>query len=80
MEAVAHERQVDSAQKATEAAGVGATDGEDHQAEERDADGRRLWEVAARKPAAAVGEEPTPPPRLPKDASGLAGNQIDLAG
>ena len=39
--------------KASDASGIGSTDGEEHQTEERDADGRRLWEAPlGKKPAA----------------------------
>ena len=35
--------------KAEAAAGVGQTDGEEHQTAKRDADGRRLWEFVRRQ-------------------------------
>src|SRR5437016_4103766 len=37
-------RQANNAAKAENAAGIGETDGQEHGAAERDADGRRLWE------------------------------------
>ena len=40
----ARQRQVYHGRKAEAAAGVGEPDGEDHEAAERDADGRRAWE------------------------------------
>jgi hypothetical protein len=66
---------------AESAAGVGETDGQDHQAAERDADGRRLWEAPPEK-----GEQnaETPPAsgsaHQSRDASGQSGNKLDLTG
>src|SRR5258707_9603079 len=48
--------------KAEEAAGIGQTDGEDHETEDRDADGRRLWEVAPKPPEDAAANEPSGDP------------------
>jgi hypothetical protein len=70
--------------KAENAAGVGATDGEEHGAAERDADGRRLFEKQSgkRRAAGAIpAPEPPSPPILPsKDPSGQSGSQLDLVG
>ena len=70
-----------SNQKAESAAGIGETDGEDHETAERDADGRRLWEEPAGK-AEEVAEEETPERPAPrsKDPSGASGNLLDLTG
>lgn len=76
------QRRVETARRAEAAAGIGQTDGQDHETDERDADGRRLWEAPA-KP-----EEPETAPkdgaagRQPhgKDASGQSGNLLDLSG
>ncbi len=66
--------------KAEKSAGVGETDGEDHETAERDADGRRPW------------EEPPPPQEsdsqgneamqgdLPPDPTGQSGNLLDISG
>ena len=82
----AQQRQVKNETRAEAAAGIGETDGQDHETGERDADGRRLWErrgAARSKPdappdAAAAGVD-TPPPR-PADPTGQSGSQLDLTG
>lgn len=71
--------EVKNAQSAESAAGVGKTDGEQHETEERDADGRRLWEggeAAAPAQQAAVTETP----RQSVDPSGESGGALDLTG
>ena len=74
------DRQVQGDKKASDAAGIGSTDGEDHQAEERDADGRRLWEApTAEQPAEEGTETDSPAPHASKDASGDSGHQLDLS-
>lgn len=80
-----HSRQAQSAERADNAAGIAATDGEEHQPQERDADGRRMWEEppgTPTHPAATIPGEtdaaaPAPPSR---DASGERGLQLDLSG
>ncbi|HEV3418655.1 MAG TPA: hypothetical protein VG056_17680 [Pirellulales bacterium] len=82
-ESSAQTGQAANATKAKNAAGIGATDGEEHAAAERDADGRRIWEKSPgkKKPAAAGAETlPAEPPPLSKDATGASGNQLDLTG
>ena len=75
-------RKVESAQKAEDAAGVGETD-QDEEASDRDADGRRIWEVG---PDGKRRPKPDPPanaddsPRQSKDATGQSGRQLDLSG
>ncbi len=78
---VGHQRQVDAAANAEAAAGIGKTDGDNHEASERDADGRKLWENGVGKPKAAkaIGETPVEI-SLSKDASGNSGNTLDLVG
>jgi hypothetical protein len=69
--------------KAENAAGIGATDGEEHGAAERDADGRRIWEKPpGKKKTAARAPETLPASSsvLSKDASGESGNELDLTG
>ncbi|MCH8922347.1 MAG: hypothetical protein IIA67_04255 [Planctomycetes bacterium] len=85
-EAAAQKRRSESAQKASEAAGVGQTE-ENQASSERDADGRRLWEAPPggddEQQAASVESpgEPKPPGEHPtKDVHGQAGNQLDLSG
>ena len=79
------QRRIDAEKKAEAAAGVGQTDGEDHETAERDADGRRMWEnpPEGEDPEGkddeandqAKGEGPKS-----KDTSGQSGTQIDLSG
>jgi len=83
-------RQTDTDTKAETAAGVGQTDGEEHASNERDADGRRLWEKPLGKTedaepdqelAAEVSEEDDIGTKhASKDASGDSGGQLDLMG
>jgi len=76
----AHERRIVSGEKAENAAGIAATD-EDSQTEDRDADGRRLWEETAKagaKPEA--GDTSAESAHKCKDPSGQSGNQLDLSG
>ena len=78
-------RRVQTDQKAENAAGIGETDGEDHETAERDADGRRLWEEPPEgQPAEEAGEPDQAPaahdPRRSKDSSGQRGNLLDLTG
>jgi hypothetical protein len=75
-------RQINSENKAEQAAGIGQTE-EDQESSDRDADGRRLWEEQAppreaSQDDAPAGEE-TDAPRS-KDPSGLSGGQLDLTG
>jgi hypothetical protein len=64
------------------AAGIGETDGDEHGANERDADGRRPWEIGpdAKKPEGAVTPSDAPPIRQSKDVTGTTGGQLDLTG
>ncbi len=75
-----HARHADSAQRASDAAGIGRTDA-DEQAGDRDADGRRMLERIL--PGAAAAEEvaePADEPRQSRDATGHSGTQLDLSG
>ena len=76
------QRRVQTDQKAEDAAGIGETDGEDHETAERDADGRRLWEEPAPGSAPDAPEEDASRPvdRRSKDTTGQAGNLLDLTG
>jgi len=74
------QRAVQNDRKADEAAGVAAADGEEKETAERDADGRRLWEVgpegdAAEQEAAAESED-----HQAKDPTGNRGQNLDLSG
>ena len=63
--------------KSERASGIGETQ-EDQQTSDRDADGRRLWEAAAKKKAAAEAEAEID--RKAKDPTGMSGNELDLTG
>lgn len=79
-EASSVERRVQSDTKAENAAGIGETDGEDHETAERDADGRRIWEdMRRKKEESANAPTPSEPPRS-KDPSGQTGTLLDLNG
>ena len=84
-DAGAQQRRIETDQKAEAAAGIGETDGEDHEAAERDADGRRLWEGPPEGEEEENAEDSgrqdaTPEQRLSKDATGQSGNLLDLSG
>ncbi len=77
-------RRAQSSQKAENAAGIGQTE-EDHGAADRDADGRRPWELGGQQdsdtaddndPDQASGTASAPS----RDATGQRGNQLDLSG
>jgi hypothetical protein len=78
-DAAVQARHAQNAQKTEDAAGIGKTDGEEHSANERDADGRRVWELNAadKRPAA---EQPSPAAGPSRDPTGQAGTQLDLSG
>jgi len=71
-------RHAASEQKAEHAAGVGET-AEDSGTEERDADGRRLWEDMRQRAGADEDRGDSRRPR-PRDPSGESGGLIDLSG
>ncbi|MCE5303246.1 MAG: hypothetical protein LLF97_09080 [Planctomycetaceae bacterium] len=74
----AQQRTVYHEQKADSAAGVGEPDGEDHEASERDGDGRcPLEEPPLETPFA---EHTSPKERQSKDPSEESGNFLDLTG
>lgn len=66
--------------QAEKAAGIGETDGEDHQTDDRDADGRRPWEFGPAPTAVSQNALEAEEPRQSKDLSGEAGGQLDLTG
>jgi hypothetical protein len=74
------QRQIQNDQKAENAAGIGQTDGEDHETAERDADGRRPWEHPPGASDAVTGDDVAPAPPQSKDASGQTGTRLDLTG
>ncbi len=81
-DAGAQQRRIDNDQKADSAAGIGETDGDDHEAAERDADGRRLWEESAEASDAEDSTEEATPRQPPqsKDVTGQSGSLLDLSG
>jgi len=86
-DAGAQQRQVYTDLKADAAAGIGETDGQDHETAERDADGRRPWERPTPRNAdeasadeASGDGSPSEQAGRSKDATGAAGTQLDLTG
>jgi hypothetical protein len=79
-DAGAHQRRVRSDQKAESAAGIGETDGEDHEAADRDADGRRPWEAPPDSQSAPSADQDAASSSRPQDPSGESGNLLDLTG
>jgi hypothetical protein len=75
------QRQQDAELKAERAAGIGETDGNDHETHDRDADGRRVWEISHGKqhPDEGGDSEAQEAPRA-KDTTGQRGNLLDLTG
>jgi hypothetical protein len=71
------QRQIQNDARAEAAAGIGQTDGEDHETADRDADGRSPWRRILKPKAGDV--DPTSPP-TGKDPSGQSGSQLDLSG
>ena len=80
-DAVRQQGEIKNDSRAEKAGGIGETDGDEHATDERDADGRRLWEarVAAGKQDNNAGDHPTGM-RQSKDLSGTSGAQLDLTG
>ena len=79
LDAVNQQRQAVNDAKAEAAAGIGATD-EDQSAQDRDADGRKLWESTAEGQSRTAGVADELSARQSKDASGNRGTQLDLTG
>lgn len=77
-EAAAQRRAAATDAKAEQAAGIGETDGNDHEVSERDADGRRPWEFGPAGRQQPADEQPTA--RQSRDLSGESGGQLDLTG
>jgi hypothetical protein len=76
------QRALEAAQETEDAQGIGQTDGDDNQTNERDADGRTPWMIGGRPPAPAVDESAEEPAvESPvADASGERGSHLDLSG
>lgn len=78
IETAAATSEAESERQADDAAGVGTTS-EESETNERDADGRRLWERSIGRPAAAGATESESPAGV-RDPRGEAGSQLDLSG
>ena len=82
--AAARERQVRTDTAAENAAGIGLTDGENHTATDRDADGRLGYfrttpEEPKPEESPAAEAAPVEPPQA-ADPTGTSGSQLDLTG
>ncbi|HYO25992.1 MAG TPA: hypothetical protein VEQ85_13700 [Lacipirellulaceae bacterium] len=77
-DAAVRERTIDGHNQSEKAAGVGTTDA-DQGADDRDADGRRLWEAPQQKTKSADPAEAEPERRV-KDPTGVSGTALDLTG
>jgi hypothetical protein len=75
-EIAAQGRRTHYTQKADAAAGVSGPDGDDHEPDQRGADGRRPWE----EPSASTPEDAQKPAPPSKDPSQERGNLLDLNG
>lgn len=71
-------RQIDTSIKSEKAAGIGETD-EDSEINDRDADGRKLWEQGAEQQHQQQYDEEQSH-RQSKDPDGAAGSELDLTG
>ena len=77
---VGQQRQIDSDQKADNAAGIDQIS-EDQETSDRDADGRRVWEIGPDEDSSEEKKSgPTAEPRSSKDTHGKSGNSLDLTG
>ncbi len=71
---------ISSDSSAEKASGIGAAE-QDGEAQDGDADGRKLWEPTVNKDDDSAAETPAAPdPRSSRDATGERGNQLDLGG
>jgi hypothetical protein len=78
-ETAVHERTAEATTEAESAEGIGTTN-EEQATGERDADGRRPWEIDQQGKRSDNETAELPGSRRPKDPSGLAGSQLDLSG
>jgi hypothetical protein len=81
-DSVSQQRHADANQRAERAAGIGQTE-QDQESSERDADGRRPWEMpdtAGKQSNQHNDVATTHPTRQSRDASGQSGTQLDLTG
>jgi hypothetical protein len=78
-ETAGQSRQTQMSEKAEQAAGVGQTE-QDEETNDRDADGRRAWEIGPREAQAEADPAPIASPGPGKDPAGVTGRQLDLQG
>jgi hypothetical protein len=80
-ETVVHERAVESTAEAEAAEGIGTTN-EEQAASDRDADGRRPWEIGPQEEQQDDQKSSSSRESLhrAKDPTGQAGSQLDLSG
>jgi hypothetical protein len=80
-DAANQQRQTETNLQAESAAGIGRTE-EDAETSDRDADGRRVWELGGStpRPAEEPADESSAAPPLAKDPTGDCGNTLDLSG
>jgi hypothetical protein len=80
-ETAVHERAVESTAEAEAAEGIGTTN-EEQAASDRDADGRRPWEIGPQENPddSAKLSSDSPSSQRAKDPTGQAGSQLDLSG
>ena len=76
------QRGIESAQQTEDAQGIGLTDGEDNQTNERDADGRTPWMLGRRDPAlpAEEADDESSAAAEAGDSSDEPGSHLDLSG
>jgi hypothetical protein len=81
-ETTAQKAEANSDLQAERAAGVGQTDGNDHEIEQREADGRLPWKLPVRNKNLSASDSAPKKVPLPssRDASGQCGNMLDLTG
>ncbi len=81
-DALVQQRSLEATQQTEDALGIGQTDGEDNQTNERDADGRTPWFLGRKGPALPT-EEATEDASMEAsdaDASDEPGGHLDLLG
>ena len=81
-DALAQQRTLEAEIQTEDASGIGKTDGEDNQTNERDGDGRTPWRFGRQEPALPKEETVEDLPLLPTvaDESDGPGGHIDLSG
>ena len=78
-ESAAQSRKTESNRKAESASGIGETEA-DTGVSDRDADGRRIWEIGPEEEKLAEEEHTDDEPRQSRDPTGTCGSSLDLSG